>query len=131
MGEDKETFQEVTIKMVDREMVKMVGKKMVKMVGKMPGLVPPLLLSQPVVKTVGKMPGLVPLMDSSKTLRKPASMPMPEPVVGKMMPGGLEPVVGKMPGGALPCRRRKMESKRRTRSARTPQVFERCARGAT
>ena len=31
---DKETFQEVTIKMVDRKMVKMVGKKMVKMVGK-------------------------------------------------------------------------------------------------
>ena len=31
---DKETFQEVTIKMVDRKMVKMVGKEMVKMVGK-------------------------------------------------------------------------------------------------
>ena len=31
---DKETFQEVTVKMVDREMVNMVDKKMVKMVGK-------------------------------------------------------------------------------------------------
>ena len=34
MGEDKETFQDVTIKMVDREIVKMVDREMVKMVGK-------------------------------------------------------------------------------------------------
>ena len=34
MGKDKETFQDVTIKMVDREIVKMVERKMVKMVGK-------------------------------------------------------------------------------------------------
>ena len=31
---DKETFQDVTIKMVDREIVKMVDRKMVNMVGK-------------------------------------------------------------------------------------------------
>ena len=47
---DKETFQEVTIKMVDRGIVKMVGKKMVKMVGKK--MVK--MVGEKMVKMVGK-----------------------------------------------------------------------------